>query len=58
MENTIDLKEIKEAVYTQEDIAQLEALIDTPVFPDADCPETTPEQAVRYKRVNPVVYTG
>ena len=54
MENTINLKEIKEAVYTQDDVAQLAKLKDSPIVFDEECPETTPEQAVKYRRVNPV----
>ena len=54
MENTIDLMEIKEAVYTQEDYVQLAKLKDRPIEFDEYCPETTPEQAVKFRRVNPV----
>ena len=54
MENIINLKEIKEAVYTNEDQIQLLSLKDKPILFDEDCPETTPEQAIKFRRVNPV----
>ena len=38
---------------TKEELAELEAAKKMPITFDADCPATTPEQAVKFKRVNP-----
>ena len=54
MENTINLSDIKEIVFTQSDLDELARLENRPVAFDEDCPEVTPEQALRYRRVNPV----
>ena len=54
MVNTINLKEIKEIVFTQDDMDELARLEDRPITFDEDCPEVTPEQAIHFHRVNPV----
>ena len=54
MENTINLSEIKEAVFTQADLNELARLENRPVTFDNDCPEVTPEQAIHFRRVNPI----
>ncbi len=54
MENIIDLNGIKEAVYTQEDLQQLAELKEREIVFDEECPEVTPAQAIRFRRVNPV----
>ena len=54
MANTINLNEIKEIVFTQADMDELACLEDRPITFDEDCPEVTPEQAIRFRRVNPV----
>lgn len=54
MANIIKLKEIKEIVFTQDDMDELARLEDRPITFDEDCPEVTPEQAIRFRRVNPV----
>ena len=54
MENTINLLNIPEAVFTQADLDELARLEDRPVTFDEDCPEVTPEQAIHFRRVNPV----
>ncbi len=54
MVNTINLKEIKEIVFTQDDMDELARLEERPITFDEDCPEVTPEQAIRFHRVNPV----
>lgn len=55
MENTINLKEIKDAVFTQDDMNELDMLDNRPITFDDDCPEVTPEQAIHFRRVNPVM---
>ena len=54
MANIIKLKEIKEIVFTQDDMDELARLADSPITFDEDCPEVTPEQAIHFRRVNPV----
>ena len=54
MANTINLNDIKEIVFTQDDLDELARLEDRPITFDEDCPEVTPEQAIRFRRVNPV----
>ena len=43
----------RELAFTKEELAELEAAKKMPITFDADCPATTPEQAVKFKRVNP-----
>ena len=54
MENTINLSEIKEAVFTQADLNELARLENRPVTFDNDCPEVTPEQAIHFRHVNTI----
>ena len=54
MANIIKLNEIKEIVFTQDDMDELVRLADRPITFDEDCPEVTPEQAIHFRRVNPV----
>jgi hypothetical protein len=44
----------RELVLTAEDRAELEKARSMPITFDEDCPETTPERALKFKRVNPV----
>ena len=39
--------------FTDEELKELEAARKRPISFDDDCPETTPEKAVKFKRVNP-----
>lgn len=50
-EMSIELKQ--ELAFTKEELAELEAAKKMPITFDADCPETTPERAVKFRRVNP-----
>ncbi len=56
MENTSELtEELKlELAFSAEELAELERARSMPITFDEDCPETTPEQALKFKRVNPV----
>jgi len=38
---------------TEEETKMLEEARNKPVVFDEDCPETTPERAIRFRRVNP-----
>ena len=42
-----------ELAFTKEEVTELERAKSMPITFDEDCPETTPEQAVRFHRVNP-----
>lgn len=55
MVNSIGMSEElkKELAFTEEEKKELEEARKKPVVFDADCPETTPERAIRFKRVNP-----
>ena len=43
----------RELAFTEEELKELENARKMPITCDADCPETTPERAVRFRRVNP-----
>ena len=45
---------MKELAFTQEELAELERAQSMPITFDEDCPETTPERAMKFRRVNPV----
>lgn len=55
MVNTTNLSEElkKELAFSEEEIRELQAARLMPVTFDEDCPETTPERAMKFKRVNP-----
>lgn len=38
---------------TAEEMKELEAAREMPITFDDDCPETTPERAIKFRRVNP-----
>ncbi|MEE0401587.1 MAG: hypothetical protein UDN39_06545 [Christensenellales bacterium] len=40
-------------LFTPEELAELENARKMPITFDEDCPETTPERAIKFKRVNP-----
>lgn len=54
MANT-DYRKIEEIgiEFTEEELRELQTAENCPVTFDEDCPETTPERAVKFKRVNP-----
>lgn len=56
MVNVADMvaEKINELAFCQEEQDELERARSVPVVFDEDCPEVTPEQAVRFRRVNPV----
>ena len=53
MANTADgtIKLIQELAFTEEERAELERAKMMPITFDEDCPETTPERALRFRRV-------
>lgn len=44
---------LKELAFTPSDLEELERARNMPITFDEDCPETTPERAVKFRRVNP-----
>lgn len=42
-----------EFAFTKEELHELERARSMPITFDEDCPETTPERAIHFKRVNP-----
>lgn len=44
---------IKELEFSEEELEELERAKKMPIIFDEDCPETTPEKAVKFRRVNP-----
>lgn len=55
MVNTTDLTQEmrKELAFSEEERKELERARSMPITFDEDCPGTTPERAVRFRRVNP-----
>ncbi len=56
MANAVDptREQINELAFTPEELKELERARTMPITFDEDCPETTPERAVKFRRVNPV----
>lgn len=56
MVNIADMakEKIDELAFSQEELDELERARSVPIVFDEDCPEVTPEQAVKFRRVNPV----
>ena len=46
-------EQMKELAFTQQELEALARAIEMPITFDEDCPETTPERAVKFRRVNP-----
>lgn len=47
-------KEMREELaFSKEDLAELARARSMPITFDEDCPETTPERAIKFRRVNP-----
>ena len=55
MVNMIDLSDEmkKELAFSEEELKEIEEARMKPITFDADCPETTPERALKFRRVNP-----
>lgn len=51
--NDFTKEQIKELAFTQAELEELAEARKRPITFDDDCPETTPEQAVKFRRVNP-----
>lgn len=46
-------EQLKELAFTKEELEQLAKARKMPFIFDEDCPPTTPERALAFKRVNP-----
>ena len=46
-------EQMQELAFTPAELAELAVARSMPITFDEDCPETTPERAVRFHRVNP-----
>lgn len=53
MANTIKPDSENDFMLTREELAELERAKKMPIVFDEDCPETTPEKAIKFRRVNP-----
>ena len=42
-----------ELVFSKEELEELKKAREMPIVFDEDCPETTPERALKFRRVNP-----
>ena len=51
--NGMPEKLLKELAFSEEEIQELRKAKERPIVFDEDCPETTPERAVKFRRVNP-----
>ena len=60
MVNTTDLtpEAVRELAFTEADLKELERARSMPITFDEDCPETTPERALKFRRVNPIRHTA
>lgn len=43
----------KEMAFTEEELKELEQARKMPITFDEDCPEISPEKAIKFRRVNP-----
>ena len=60
MVNTADFTQetMRELAFTEAELKELEHARTMPITFDEDCPETTPERALKFRRVNPVRHTA
>lgn len=49
---------LRELAFTEEEREELKRARAMPISFDEDCPETTPERALRFRRVNPARRTA
>lgn len=51
--NSISEEMKKELAFTEEELKKLELARKMPITFDEDCPEISPEKAIKFRRVNP-----
>ena len=44
---------VADLTFTKEELEELKRAREMPIVPDEDCPETTPERPIKFRRVNP-----
>ena len=44
---------MRELAFSEEELKELERARSMPITYDEDCPETTPERSIKFRRVNP-----
>ena len=49
---------VDDLAFTKDELEESKRAREMPIVFDEDCPETTPERAVRFRRVNPPRGTG
>ena len=54
MENATDQIKVVNRQFSDAELAELDNARKMPITNDEDCPETTPEMAMRFRRVHPV----
>ena len=54
MANAIDQVKVINRQFSDAELDELDKARKMPITYDEDCPETTPEMAMRFRRVNPV----
>ncbi|MBQ2675715.1 MAG: hypothetical protein IJG07_13750 [Prevotella sp.] len=54
----IPIKDQQELAVTPAELEELERARSMPITVDEDSPETTPERAMKFRRVNPVRHTA
>ena len=54
MANAIDQVKVINRQFSDAELAEMDKARKMPITYDEDCPETTPEMAIRFRRVNPV----
>ena len=52
--NSITEEMKKELAFTEEELKELEQARKMPITSDEDCPEISPEKAIKFRRVNPL----
>lgn len=48
-----NMEALSELAFSEEELEELKRARTMPIVFDEDCPETTPERAVKFRRVNP-----
>ena len=49
----MNIDTVKELAFTEEELKELERARKKEIVFDEECPETTPEKALKFRRVNP-----
>lgn len=55
---TSTTENLSNLAFTEEELEELKRAREMPIVFDEDCPETTPERAIKFHRVNPPENNG